>query len=144
MAEICLKAVIAATLLSCGVMDSYKKRVYLWMPVTGGLLAAVCILFCNDISLPDRLAGAAVGAGVMLLSYITGGKIGMGDGIVLCITGLGLGFWGNMELFCLALMLAAALSIILLILRKANRKKSIPFIPFMLAGYMILLFAGLS
>lgn len=114
------------------------------MPVAGGLLAAACILFCNDISLVDRLAGAAVGAGVMLLSYISGGKIGMGDGIVLCITGLGLGFWGNMELFCLALMLAAGLSIILLILRKANRKKSIPFIPFMLTGYLILIFTGLG
>lgn len=107
MAEICLKSVIAVILLFCGIMDFYRKKIYLWMPVTGGLLAAVCIFFCKDISLMDRLAGAAVGAGVMLLSYISGGKIGMGDGIVLCITGLGLGFWGNMELFCLALMLAA-------------------------------------
>jgi len=43
-----------------------------------------------------------------------------------------------MELFGLALMLAAVLSIILLAFRKVDRKKSIPFIPFMFAGYLIL------
>lgn len=144
MAEICLKSVIAVILLFCGIMDFYRKKIYLWMPVTGGLLAAVCIFFCKDISLMDRLAGTAIGAAVMLLSYITAGKIGMGDGILLCITGFGLGFWGNMELFCLALMMAAGFSIMLLVLRKANVKKSIPFIPFMLAGYLILIFAELS
>lgn len=140
MAELCLKLVTAAVLLLCGVMDCYRKKIYLWIPLTGGLLLAVCIFFSKDISLTDRLAGVLVGAAVMLLSYITGGKIGMADGIVLCVTGAGLGFWGNMELFCLALMLAAVISIILLILRKANRNMCLPFIPFILTGYLILIF----
>lgn len=139
MAEFCLKLIIGTTLLSCGVQDILKKKVYLWILAAGGLFTAVCILFCGDISILSRLGGAAVGACVILLSFITGGKIGLGDGILLCITGLGLGFWGNMELFCLALTLAAGLSIILLALRKADRKMSIPFIPFMFAGYLIMI-----
>jgi len=142
MAENCLKTVLTAILLSCGVLDLLRKRVYLWVLAAGGLITAACIFFCNDISLLNRLAGVAVGAGVILLSFLSGGKIGLADGILLCITGLGLGFWSNMELFCLALMLAAGLSIILLALRKADRKKSIPFIPFMLAGYLIMIFTG--
>lgn len=143
MGEICMKLVIAATLLSCGALDLMKKKVYLWMPAAGGLISTVCIPFCNDISLINRMGGMAVGACVILLSFITGGKIGTGDGIILCITGLGLGLWGNMELFCLALFLAAGLSIILLALRKANRKMGIPFIPFIFAGYLITILSGL-
>jgi len=138
MAEICLKIVIGMTLLSCGVQDIIKKKVYLWLLAAGGLVSLLCIPFCSDISLYSRLAGVIVGVGVILLSFITGGKIGLGDGVLLCITGLALGFWGNMELFGLALMLAAVLSIILLAFRKVDRKKSIPFIPFMFAGYLIL------
>lgn len=144
MAEFCMKAVLVAVLLSCGIMDFLRKRVYLWMLAAGGILVSVLLPFCHEISLASRLAGAAAGAAVILLSIITGGKIGMGDGILLCITGLSLGFWGNMELFCLALMLAAGLSIILLVLQKADRRMSIPFVPFMLAGYLILLFTGSS
>lgn len=143
MAEICLKLIIGTTLLTCGVQDIIKKKVYLWILAAGGLITATCIPFCNDVSLLSRISGAAVGVCVILLSYITGGKIGLGDGIILCITGLGLGFWGNMELFCLALTLAAGLSIILLALRKANRKMSIPFIPFMFTGYLIMILVRL-
>jgi leader peptidase (prepilin peptidase)/N-methyltransferase len=73
---------------------------------------------------------------------MTGGKIGMGDGILLCVTGIGLGFWNNLELFGVALFLAAVLSIILMILRVVDRKKSIPFIPFLFAGYLIIVFAS--
>jgi leader peptidase (prepilin peptidase)/N-methyltransferase len=75
---------------------------------------------------------------VIFISRITGGKIGMGDGLLLCVTGLGLGFWGNMELFAYALFAAAAVSVILLILRLADRKKSIPFVPFLLLSYLFL------
>lgn len=144
MAELCMKAVLAAVLLSCGIVDFLRKRVYIWMLVAGGILVFALLPFCHEITLASRLAGAATGAAIILLSFISGGKIGLGDGILLCITGLGLGFWGNMELFCLALMLAAGLSIILMIFRKADRRMSIPFVPFMLAGYLIILFTGLN
>jgi leader peptidase (prepilin peptidase)/N-methyltransferase len=87
----------------------------------------------------ERLGGLALGLGVILLSKATGGKIGLGDGILLCVTGLGLGFWTNAELFGIALSLAASVSVVLLIMRRADRKKSIPFVPFLLTGYVILL-----
>jgi len=86
----------------------------------------------------ERLLGVISGLGVVLLSKITGGKIGLGDGLVLAVTGMGLGFWGNIELFALALALAAVFSIGLIIIRRANRKKIIPFIPFILLAYMLL------
>lgn len=79
---------------------------------------------------------------MIVISKITGGKIGMGDGILLCITGMGLGFWGNLELFGIALFFAAVVSILLLIFRLADRKKSIPFVPFLFFGYVFLLIVG--
>jgi leader peptidase (prepilin peptidase)/N-methyltransferase len=144
MAEICLKFVIGIVLLSCGLQDMLKKKVYLWLLIAGGIVTIICLPFCDNISLVGRIVGAAVGVFVILLSLMTGGKIGIADGILLCITGLGLGFWGNVELFCLALLLAAGLSMALLVMRKVSRRTSLPFIPFMFAGYIIITLAGLS
>ena len=39
-----------------------------------------------------------VGGIILFVSKITGGKIGMGDGFILCATGISLGLWANLEL----------------------------------------------
>ncbi len=141
MAELIIKIILAVLLLVCGIQDICKMKIWLWILVIGGLLTSICLPFCSNLSLMDRALGCVIGAGIILLSKITRSKIGMGDGLLLCITGLGLGFWINLELLGLALFLAAVLSIFLLMLGLANRKKSIPFVPFLFASYLILLAA---
>ncbi len=141
MAELLVKIILAVLLLICGIQDIYKRKISLWIIAAGVLLTGICLPFCYNLSLADRIGGCAVGICIILLSKITGGKIGAGDGLLLCVTGLGLGLWVNLELFGIALFLAALLSILLLILRLADRQKSIPFVPFLLSGYIILLVA---
>ncbi len=143
MADISMKIVMGVVLLLCGVQDVIKKKIYLWIVLTGVLFVSICIPFCHTISIPDRIGGLIIGAMVILISVMTSGKIGLGDGMLLCVTGLGLGFWGNLELFALALFLAAVLSIILLVFRLADRKKSIPFVPFLLLSYLFLIVANM-
>ncbi len=139
MSEWIVRIILGALLLFCGVQDLLYKRITLWLIGVSALAVLACLPFCTNLSFTERLGGCALGFGVILLSKVTGGKIGLGDGILLCVTGLGLGFWTNTELFGLALFLAAVLSILLLILRLVDRKKNIPFVPFLLAGYVILL-----
>lgn len=143
MADISMKVVMGIVLLLCGVQDAFKKKIYLWIILTGFLIVSICIPFCHTVSVPDRIGGFILGAMVILISFATSGKIGLGDGMLLCVTGLGLGFWGNLELFALALFLAAVLSIILLVFRLADRKKSIPFVPFLLLSYLFLIVANM-
>lgn len=142
MAEISVKVILAAMLLLCGIQDLFKKKIAIWIIILGALLTGICIPFCRTCSIPDRIGGIAVGAIIVIISLATAGKIGMGDGLLICVTGLGLGFWSNLELFAAALFFAAIISIILLITRLADRKKSIPFVPFLLAGYIFLIAAN--
>lgn len=142
MAENIIKLIIAAMLLYCGIQDTLKKKISLWVLITAAVLTGICIPFCSIASVPDRIGGTVIGITVIIISIATVGKIGMGDGLLLCITGLGLGFWANLELFAIALFLAALVSIFLLIARLADRKKSIPFVPFLLIGYAFLIYAG--
>lgn len=138
MTNMIIKLVLISLLVLCGVQDLRKKKISLWIILIGAFLIGVCIPFGNTLSLPSRLGGAAIGAAVGVISIATAGKIGMGDAFVLIVTGLGLGFWSNLELFAIALLLASIISIILLISRLADRKKSIPFVPFLLFGYLFL------
>jgi leader peptidase (prepilin peptidase)/N-methyltransferase len=141
MADTIMKLLLGTLLLICSVQDILKKRIYLWVVAIGGVLTISCLPFCEEPSLTNRLGGCMIGLGVILISKATHGKIGMGDGILLCVTGIGLGFWGNLELFGFALFFAAIVSIFLLVFRLADRKKSIPFIPFLFVGFAFLLFA---
>jgi len=106
----------------------------------GAILLCICVPFCNSFSLIDCIGGILVGGSVVLISKATRGKVGMGDGLILCATGIGLGLWGNLELFAFALFMAAVLCIMLLILRLVDRKKSIPFVPFLFLSYVGILF----
>lgn len=142
MAEKTLILILGVLLLICALQDLFKKRVYLWVIGIGAVLTFICLPFLDELSVADCIGGVSVGLITILISKITAGKIGMGDGIILCVTGVGLGFWNNLELFGVALFLAAVLSIILMILRVVDRKKSIPFIPFLFAGYLIIIFSS--
>ncbi|HBI72699.1 MAG TPA: hypothetical protein DDY59_05865 [Lachnospiraceae bacterium] len=139
MAETGMKIIIGVLLLLCSIQDVRRKKLSLWVILTGAVLIGICMPFSTSLSLLDRFGGVIVGVGVIGISLLTGGKIGMGDGLLLCVTGIGLGFWGNMELFAAALAAAAVVSILLLVFRLANRKKSIPFVPFLLFSFLSIL-----
>lgn len=138
-AEMSLQVIMGAVLCLCGIQDIQKKKINIWPIIVGGVIILLCIPLCNSHTIPDRIGGIAVGALVIMISIATGGKIGMGDGMLLCLTGLGLGLWGNLELFAIALLMAAGVSIVLLVLGKTNRKKSIPFVPFLMISYVIMI-----
>ncbi|NLL72778.1 MAG: hypothetical protein GX237_04555 [Clostridiales bacterium] len=138
MGEIILKVLLGVFLIMLAIQDLARKKVKVWLVILGGLLICACIPFCSMISLFNRLLGLTLGLGLIILSKATGGKIGVGDGLVICVTGIGLGFWTNLELFVLALFIAAIFSIGLLAFRLADRKKSIPFLPFLFLSYLML------
>lgn len=136
--EYIIRGLLGVLLIIVSIQDiKWKKiRVNIVLIAIGGL--CICLPFSSTLSVLDRALGLFLGLGVVLLSKATGGKIGIGDGMVLGVTGIGLGFWTNMELFALALAMAALFSIVLIVLRKANRKSTIPFIPFLLCAYIFI------
>lgn len=138
--DIIINIILWVLLIITSVQDSIHKKISIWIIIAGAILICPFIWFSTGTSIIERVFGIMIGVGVIVLSKATRGKIGIGDGLVLCVTGLALGFWRNMELFALALFIASILSIILLAFRAADRKKSIPFIPFMLFGYTFLCF----
>lgn len=94
----------------------------------------------------DMLLGSLTGAGIFLLITLIGGiiagKEAMGFGDVKFMGALGLFFgWTNMLAICvIAFLIAAIISIILLLTKKKSKDEYIPFGPFIVIGTFIVMF----
>jgi len=77
------------------------------------------------------------GAGILALSLMLKGSIGKGDGYLLCISGLALGLKQNLSILFYALFLAGGTAAVLLGLGKVKRDTKLPFVPFLLGGFVL-------
>lgn len=134
--------IMLGTLGLYAIEDWKKRKITAHYLIVIGVVG-LCIQFCNEEGFSySNLGGMVLGAGVMILSRVTGGSIGMGDGLLLLVTGIYLGAERNMALFFTGLLYAAFWSLGLIVLGKGKRKREIPFVPFLLAGYITVLIGG--
>lgn len=104
--------------------------------LTGGVLAAIRIFqfFHKDVTF-ELVLGVVPGILVLLLSYFTHGKIGMGDGFVMMVCGTVLSLFENLLLLFLAFVLSAAVGAGLMMFRRVKRSYIMPFVPFICISF---------
>ncbi len=137
--EVMQKYILLGLLGLCTWEDIKKKKltiVYILMFGIGGVILHLFYPVCSIYSI---LYGSLLGVIVMFLSWMSQGGIGMGDGILLVVTGVYLGGIYNLELFFTGLLLAAGWSIVLLLLQKKKQKEEMAFVPFLLVSYIAML-----
>lgn len=105
----------------------------------GGMTAR---LSAGTFFLPDVAAGAAGGGFLLLLGLATHQAIGYGDGLLIMVTGIFLGWYGNFCLLVTAFFLSAVCSVLYLLCGLKKRSDTIPFAPFLLFGYLVLMGIG--
>lgn len=116
--------------------DIRTKEIPLLANVLCGMLGSMWNLYTGELEPSLLCGGIALGGLLFLLGILTKEAIGIGDGVLLMVTGSFLGGTENFLLFLFALLGAGGYAAILLILKKAGRKTAIPFAPFLLAAYM--------
>ncbi|MBO4785161.1 MAG: prepilin peptidase [Lachnospiraceae bacterium] len=126
------------------ITDFKKKEVNIVFPALLAATAAVMLFFTKDISLINAIIGITEGVLLILISFLTKGEIGMGDGILLAACGLMLGGRDNLIMFFFACLSSAIVSALIMIIKKADKKTKIPFVPFMIPGFLIMVFLSLG
>lgn len=116
-------------------LDIRKRQVSVKLLLLFALVGIGVYAYVQPVSLLSLAGGIAIGGILLLVSRLTNGGIGLGDGGLLCVTGIYIGFYGNITLLFSALLLAAVWSVLLIIIKKAGKKTEIPFVPFLLAAY---------
>lgn len=86
----------------------------------------------------QMLAGGAVGVIFLLVSYITREKIGYGDGIGILGTGIYLGIGNLLSVLLASFFFLGGYAVICMIRGKLKKETSVPFYPFLWAGYSLL------
>lgn len=128
--NIVLQCVLLIWLFLCSWQDIKRQQISLALILVGFVLLLAISIYQNEISLWERLGGTSLGLVVIGLNKITRGQIGMGDGLILSITGVTLGLYLNSMIVFNSLFIAGFFSIIFLIIKRVNRKTTIPFLPF--------------
>ena len=83
--------------------------------------------------------GIIVGCVMFLFSVLSGEKIGKGDGLVVMVTGLYLGFANTLSLVWISSILAAIIGGLYVKKYSVDTDIELPFIPFLLMGYLVLI-----
>lgn len=120
----------------CAVFDGLRRQIPL-IVVWAGMLLAVCLQVggCMEgVSLLSAVLSLTPGLGFFLLSFLTGEKVGYGDGWVLLMIGLFMGIYRCFLILLIGLLVESAVAVVLLSLRKIQRDREIPFSPFLLLG----------
>lgn len=130
------ETVITACYLGINCITDLKKRqVYALMGIVFGI-AGMLINICTIADWKQVLFGVALGQILALIAWITKESIGYGD--VLCIFACSM--WikpaGMIMLLMIGLLLSALVSMALLVIRRKSRHDRIPFVPFLLLGFI--------
>ena len=133
------KILVLLWLAGLSIFDIRHKSVPVWMVIMGaaGIIGwGICGYAAgrnNDIGC---LLGMVPGA-VLLLLAISTRKVGWVDGVILLFLGSILGIQGSILTALFSLILISTLSILLLVLHKADKNTRIPYIPFLTAGFIL-------
>ena len=120
----------------CSFQDIRRKEVHIILLLIGIVMGLFGSVAGVDITLQNRILGVTLGGFLLGLNIITKGQIGVADGLIVCIIGIALGFYTTSGMLLSALFLSALVSLVLIVLKKVKRKTTIPFIPFLLVGYV--------
>ena len=132
-----IAVILMLILLSVSDLKSHTIPV-LPVLVFAAVMAAVH-LTAGDLPAVRIFTGMLPGLFLLAVSLASRSSIGTGDGIAVAACGAAIGFSSELASLTAALVLCCAYSIVLLIRKKAGRKDTLPFLPFLTAGHILVL-----
>ncbi|HEX3077101.1 MAG TPA: prepilin peptidase [Lachnospiraceae bacterium] len=123
-------------LVICTIEDCKNKKIVTWHLLVTLPFLCLDLWFNPEVTLLSRLCGIVIGGIFLLLSKLTKEQIGVGDAYIIIAIGLMLGGFSCLEVITYSFFISSIVAIILMIIFRFSRKKTIPFVPFLLLGFI--------
>lgn len=130
-----------AMLISAAVIDIRTRRIPDGLLMAGAVAGVLFLLFDTRKVLLDGLTGGITAGLLMFLVHkITRDGLGLGDVKLFGCTGIYLGLESILSVMVTAVLLSGLYGLILICINRDNKKREIPFAPFILAGALGVMF----
>ena len=124
--------ILAGTYLMINtVLDIRKREISIKLSGIFGIIG-ILIVGMNF----ERVMGVVLGLLTLGVARLVK-DFGMGDGVVILILGLLLGLIHTLNILLIASILASGIGLFLLIIKKKTVKYELPFVPFLLVGFLV-------
>lgn len=114
------------------------KRIPWSVQGMGVIFVIVTMIMQRDRSAAEWILAAMPGMVLLMLAWVTRENIGYGDGVSVLLLGGITGLRNCIAALCLSMLLLSLAGIVLLVLKRADRKTRIPYLPFLFAAEGIL------
>ena len=127
--------------LVASINDLYSKTISLKLMFIGILMGYAVFLWLlhADIFRNHILGGAATFLIMAVLIVLSKSQIGGGDLWLMTLTGFFTGVYSCFSILFISIILAGIYSLLLLLVKKADRRTEIPFAPFIMIATVILM-----
>lgn len=133
------KLLLLLILAIAAYQDIKEMKIRIWLPIVSAGLGTVWSIVVVKGTIRDIALGSFVGIICLLISLLTDESVGVGDGLMLVVSGIFLGFWTNVTMFMLALAMVGGVGLYMLTRKKKGRGYRVPFLPYLLAAYLCVL-----
>lgn len=135
MFQIIEEIVLVGMMAVLAVLDFYKRRISVIL-LAGLTIFTVAVKIAEGGHPVFWIAGTIPGILFLIIGCITREGVGYGDGWIITLLGIMTGLWDAVCICFVAIFGMAVVSMIGMTVFRWNRKKRIPFVPFLAAGYM--------
>ena len=115
--------------------DLRTREVSLLTICVFGAVGVVRACFIGGIDM-EWVGNVSLGSAVIILSICSKGAVGIGDGLLLLALGTVLSFRQLLAAFLTGLLCSSFWGILLLLLPRGKKTVELPFVPFLLVGYI--------
>ena len=130
---------VLAVLILLSIQDIKKRRISVMVLLASFFGICIYLIGWQMADWRTHVLGLAAGSVFFGVSRITQEGIGYGDSSVISLVGFFAGFWNLLELMVISWTLLAVAALFCLLFKTRSRKASLPCVPFLTAGYLILL-----
>lgn len=138
--------------LSCIGFIDYRDKIIPNKMIVAGLIFWLVLLLLDifvagndwlDVFMFSLLGGLFCGGVLLVIALIVKTALGMGDVKMFFVLGLLYGVTDTYSILLFSMVVMAAVSIVLLLLKKVTTKTAVPMAPFVAVGFLLSIFAGM-